>query len=335
MDMATPEQILTYARVVTLVLCLGGATYLDLKIRRVPNDWWISWAKPALFLLCLELWALEADWTVWLTASAVVAYASTAVIGRPTLDDIRNGSPEDILVSLWYLASVVGLIFGALRHLTPLMDGLGVGSLVDCNYCSTTAEIQASYLWGQMLVIGAVLLFFEMCYQLRMLHGGADAKGMMLVALCVPGWGEIPAAGDALMPPAISLLIWGAMSFLVLPIYVFGMNLAAGDAGNLKMAWHARRLPLSDIPNRHVWLLDEIIEGADGEKKVDTRMRPRRGGRAENKLQDILSELEELGVDKAWTTEKYPFMAFLLFGILPLLLIGDPILFLLNLVGLP
>ena len=44
-----------------------------------------------MFLLCLELWALEADWTVWLTASAVVAYASTAVIGRPTLDDILEG----------------------------------------------------------------------------------------------------------------------------------------------------------------------------------------------------------------------------------------------------
>ncbi len=333
--MVTPEQILTYARLVTLVLCLGGATYLDLKIRRVPNDWWISWAKPALFLLCLELWALEADWTVWLTASAVVAYASTAVIGRPTLDDLRNGSPEDILVSIWYLASVVGLIFGALRHLTPLMDGLGFGSLVDCNYCSTTAEIQASYLWGQMLVIGAVLLFFEMCYQLRMLHGGADAKCLMLIALCLPGWGEISAAGDAVMPPAISLLIWGAMSFLILPIYVFGINLAAGDARNLKMAWHAHRLPLSEIPNRHVWLLDEVIEGADGEKKIKTRMRPKRGGRAENKLHHMLSELEELGADKAWITEKYPFMAYLMVGTIPLILIGDPILFLLNLVGLP
>tara|TARA_B110001454_G_scaffold178800_1_gene171756 strand:- start:627 stop:1628 length:1002 start_codon:yes stop_codon:yes gene_type:complete len=333
--MVTPEQILTYARIVTLVLCLGGATYLDLKIRRVPNDWWVSWAKPALFILCLELWALEADWTIWLTASAVVAYASTAVIGRPTLDDVRNGSPEDIIVSLWYLVSAVGLVFGILRHLTPLMDGLGFGSLVDCNFCSTTSEIQAAYLWGQMLIIGAVLLFFEMCYQLRMLHGGADAKGMMFVALCLPGWGEISAAGDALMPPAISLLIWGAMSFLILPIYVFGQNLAAGDAGKLKLSWHARRLPLSEIPNRHVWLLDEVIEGADGEKKVETRMRPKRGGRAEHKLQEMLSELEELGADKAWTTEKYPFMAFLMFGIIPLLLIGDPILFLLNFVGLP
>jgi hypothetical protein len=174
-----------------------------------------------------------------------------------------------------------------------------------------------------------------MCYQLRMLHGGADAKGMMFVALCLPGWGAIPAAGEAMMPPAISLLIWAAMSFLILPLYVFIMNLKSGDAGNLKMAWHARRLPLSVIESRHVWLLDEVMEGADGEKKLVTHMRPRRGGRNENKLSEVLTELEELGIEKAWTTEKYPFMAFLMAGIVPLIFIADPILFLLNLFGLP
>tara|TARA_B100001750_G_C15515142_1_gene606510 strand:+ start:912 stop:1913 length:1002 start_codon:yes stop_codon:yes gene_type:complete len=333
--MVTPDEILTYARVTTLVLCIAGATYLDLKIRRVPNDWWISWSKPALFVLCLELWVLEADWTIWLTASAMVAYASTAVIGRPTIEDIRNGSPEDILVSGWYLVSFVGLIGGVMRHLTPLMDGLGFGSMVGCDYCSTAAEIDAAYLWGQMILIGAVLLFFEMCYQLRMLHGGADAKAMMFVALCMPNWGILPPADTALMPPALSLLIWGALVFLVLPIYVFVQNAISGDAGDLRMAWHARRLPLSSIPNRHVWLLDEVMEGPDGEKKIVTKMRPRRGSRSESNLEEILEELADLGAEKAWTTEKYPFMAFLMIGILPMLLLGDPVLVLLNLVGLP
>ena len=222
--MVSPDQILTYSRVVTLVLCLAGATYLDLKIRRVPNDWWVSWAKPALFVLCLELWILEADWTFWLTASAMVAYASTAVMGRPTVKDIRAGNPEDIIVGTWYLISIIGVIGGIMRHLTPLMDGIGFGSLVSCNYCSSAAEINLAYLWGQMVLIGFVLLFFEICYQLRMLHGGADAKAMMFVALCLPGWGILPPSESALMPPALSLLIWGALAFLVLPLYVLAQN---------------------------------------------------------------------------------------------------------------
>jgi len=333
--MVTTPEILTYARVTTLILCIAGATYLDLKIRRVPNDWWVSWAKPALFVLCLELWVLEADWTIWLTASAMVAYASTAVIGRPTLEDARNGSPEDLIVSIWYLVSFVGLVGGVMLHFTPLMDGIGFGSLVGCNYCSSTTEIEAAYLWGQMIMIGLVLLFFEMCYQLRMLHGGADAKAMMFVALCLPGWGTLPPADAALMPPALSLLIWGALTFLILPFYVFIQNAISGDAGEWRMAWHARRLPLSTISGRHVWLLDEVMEGHDGEKKIVTKMRPRRGSRSETALDEVLDELAELGAEKAWTTEKYPFMAFLMVGILPMLLFGDPVLLLLNLVGLP
>ena len=333
--MVSPDQILTYSRVVTLVLCLAGATYLDLKIRRVPNDWWVSWAKPALFVLCLELWILEADWTIWLTASAMVAYASTAVIGRPTVKDIRAGNPEDIIVGTWYLISIIGVIGGIMRHLTPLMDGIGFGSLVSCNYCSSAAEINLAYLWGQMVLIGFVLLFFEICYQLRMLHGGADAKAMMFVALCLPGWGILPPSEIALMPPALSLLIWGALAFLVLPLYVLAQNAKSGDIGNLRMSWHARKVPLDSIPGKHVWLLDEVMEGPDGEKKIITKMRPKRGSRSDLSLDDVLEELSEMGVEKAWVTEKYPFMAFLMIGLLPMLLLGDPVLLLLNLVGLP
>ena len=77
------------------------------------------------------------------------------------------------------------------------------------------------------------------------------------------------------------------------------------------------------------------MEGPDGEKKIVTKMRPRRGSRSESNLEEILEELADLGAEKAWTTEKYPFMAFLMIGILPMLLLGDPVLALLNLVGLP
>ena len=136
------------------------------------------------------------------------------------------------------------------------------------------------------------------------------------------------------MPPALALLVWGALAFLILPGYVFALNFAAGDAGNLRMSWHARRMPLSEIPGKHVWLLDEVMEAADGERRIVTRMRPSRGGRGETDVQGLLDELAELGAQKAWVTEKYPFMAFLMLGLLPLLLLGDPVLRILTLVGL-
>lgn len=100
------------------------------------------------------------------------------------------------------------------------------------------------------------------------------------------------------------------------------------------MAWHARRLPLAEIPNRHVWLLDEVMEGGDGEAKITTRMRPQRGGRGEREQEEMLEKLAELGAESAWTTEKYPFMAFLMIGMLPMILIGDPVFFILKMLSL-
>ena len=182
-------------------------------------------------------------------------------------------------------------------------------------------------------MLGLVLLFFELAYHLRLLHGGADVKGMMFVALCLPWWSAIHFISGGFTPPALSLLIWGAFAFLVLPLWVFFGNLRAGDAGNLRMAWHARRLPLDQIPGRHVWLLDEVMETPDGERTVVSRTRPQRGGKAETEIERVLEELAATGADKAWVTEKYPFLVFLLLGTLPLFLLGDPVGLLLTTLG--
>ena len=65
------ESILGWTRVSVLLLAMGWAAWMDHKDRRVGNDHWLVWVKPALFLWALDLIAQEADWTVFLTASAV------------------------------------------------------------------------------------------------------------------------------------------------------------------------------------------------------------------------------------------------------------------------
>mgnify|MGYP006233425957 FL=1 len=112
----TSEQVLGWSRVFVLLLGMGWAAWMDHKARRVSNNHWLVWVKPAIFIWCLELLARNADWTVFLTASAVVAYASTSIIGRPTINDLLAGNREDILVSLWYLISLLGVIFGMIKY---------------------------------------------------------------------------------------------------------------------------------------------------------------------------------------------------------------------------
>ena len=326
LDDLDPLHLIGWTRMAVLVLCFGGAAWLDHKVRRVPNALWWAWAKPTLFLLVLELLVLQADWMVWLSASACVAFASTALIGRPDIGDILRGSMIDIVVSIWYLVSAFGLIMGALTHGPVLLD------LFDPDRAwqvAPEAETMAR-MWGGMLVIGVALLFFEMAWRFRMLHGGADAKAMMLAALLVPSWSGAPwpleaGPADSLIPPAMALLIWAGLAFLLLPFLMLARNTSAGDLLPLSMSWHASRMPLAEIPGQHVWLLEEVVDRPDGSRGVMRRMRPVRGSRAETEVEAVLAELAEEGVERAWVTAKHPFLLFVFPAILPLLLWGDPI----------
>jgi len=322
-------ELIQWVRIGVLILCFGGAAWLDHKTRRVSNEWWWSWAKPTLFLLCLELLVLEANWMIWMTASAAVAFASTALIGRPDLSDIMRGSIVDILVTIWYFVSGVGLVMGAMEYTPVLLD------YFDPNYTESAVSVAVSgpaLLWAQMVVMGIVLLFFELAWRFRMLHGGADAKAMMLATLLLPSWSgaafPLYANGDSFstaMPPALSLLIWAGLAFLFLPLLMLVQNAKSGDLSPLSMSWHASRMPLSEIPQKHVWLLEEVVDKPDGTRGVTRRMRPVRGSRAETEVEAVLDELAAEGLDKAWVTAKHPFLLFVFPAIIPLILFGDPI----------
>ena len=114
-------------------------------------------------------------------------------------------------------------------------------------------------------------------------------------------------------------------AFLLLPVIMLARNLKAGDVGNLRMAWHSFRMPLQDIPNSHVWLLEEMVDGADGERSIETSIRPMRGSRSETDVKAVLAELAEAGRDKAWVTAKYPFLLFVFPAIVPMVIWGDPV----------
>ena len=332
-DIDVQLELIQWVRLGVLVLCFGGAAWLDHKTRRVSNDWWWGWAKPTLFLLMLELLILEAGWMIWLTASAVVAFASTALIGVPDINDIRKGSKLDIIVTVWYFVSGVGLVMGAMEYVPVIMDYFDPSVVMD----SDSAVTKAALLWGQMILMGVVLLFFEMAWRFRMLHGGADAKAMMLATLLLPSWAgaAFPLYADesamsTSMPPALSLLIWAGLAFLVLPLVMLIRNAGAGDLMPVSMSWHASKMALSDIPNHHVWLLEEVTDKPDGTRGVTRRMRPVRGSRAETEIGQVLDELAEAGVERAWVTAKHPFLLFVFPAILPLILFGDPIVWILS-----
>ena len=320
-----PFEILGWARWLCLIGCFTGAAWLDHNFRRIPNSYWLAWAKPAIFLWALELLVVEADWTVWGAAAAAVALASTAVIGRPTLADFLAGKPVDVAVIIWYIFGAAGVIGGAMIHgstNTPMDIIVG------------TADPMAKLWWASVSVLVQVWLF-DVMWRLRLLHGGADAKALMLVAILIPTWatiapiiqGESWSLLGAHMPPAFALLIWGSLAFLAIPIIFTIWNAVKGNitsTADMRLAWHSTRMPLDKVAGAHVWLLDEVIEKADGTTGIHTRIRAPARTPSDEKLQAQISALKELGEEVGWVTYKWPLLAILLPAILPMIIWGDP-----------
>ena len=322
---AEPMDILGWARWLCLIGCMLGAAWLDHKYRRIPNEYWIAWAKPAIFIWSLEMLVTEADWIIWATAAASVALASTAVIGRPTIKDVMSGNPVDIVVSIWYIFGISGVISGAIIYGST-------NSPLDI--MSGTVDPMAKLWWSSVSVLVQVWLFDTM-WKLRLLHGGADAKALMLISILMPTWASIAPAvqGESWsnlsvhMPPSLSLLIWGALAFLAIPFILTANNAVKGNItsmSDMKLVWHATRMPLSKVMDNHVWLLDEVMDRPDGTTSVYTRMRAPSKTPSDEQLQSQIDALIEAGLEDGWVTHKWPLLLVLLPAILPMIIWGDP-----------
>ena len=322
-------EVISWTRLIVLFWALGIAAWLDHKDRRVPNQFWITWSKPAIFLWVLDLLNSEADWYVFATAAGMVAYASIAVIGRPSFRDIKSGNLLDISVTIWYAIGITGVVQGLMLHTDESILGIisGDGS-------------EEAILWWSTFAVFIPIFLVDMAWRMRLIHGGADCKGLMWVAILVPSWNSIPIqfpeameTSVIAMPPAIALLVWGGLSFLLLPIIMVVKNLREGNT-NLKLIWHAQRMDVGDVMNNHVWLLTSIAEMPSGEKKIVHSTRAPRKTPSKEKLQSDIDLLKENGVSQVWITKKYPLLVFLWPAIIPLALVGGPMAFIMPLIGL-
>ena len=328
----TTESILGWTRISVLILAMGWAAWMDHKNRRVSNEHWMVWVKPALFLWALDLIAQEADWTIFLTASAVVAYASTSIIGRPTLHDIFSGSKMDLIVSSWYVLSLAGIIGGSLKY--------GDISPIDVLVGNETGS--AALWWGTLSGLLTILII-DLAWRFRLIHGGADAKALMLVAILIPSWDTMPLISDktsdsiVALPPSLALLMWGGLTFVLIPFILIIKNIFNSNISSfteLKLSWHASKMKLSKVKDSHVWLLTSIIQLPDGSSKVYHKSRAPRRTPSDEELDNSIKELENFDVEEVWISYKLPLLVFLFPAIIPLAMLGDPISYIMPLIGL-
>ncbi|MEA3189914.1 MAG: archaeal preflagellin peptidase FlaK [Thermoplasmata archaeon] len=148
------------------------------------------------------------------------------------------------------------------------------------------------------------------------LYGGADAKGLMVLALLAP-FPIVPWTGAFLpigLPPALDAITNGTLLVLAFPLAMAAYNLARGN-----LAFPALLLgvpmDLDAAEARHVYPMQAAAPGGG----LAWRYWQRAGGsRAE-----AYAALRAEGVQRVWATPKVPLLTFVALGWLAALAVGN------------
>jgi len=282
---------------------LAVAAGMDLRSRRVRDPLWVALGTIGVAVLVAELAAGSAGLPRYglVAATAILFYA--IFYGKPLVEeDGLHLRPARLAWFAVAAALVVGSGF--------LAAATGSG------------ELGA---FAALLALPTMVLVYQGMYQLGLLHGGADTKGLIALTLLVPLYPNaepfpllvldprVRGAIEPVFPFSLVVLIDAAVLFLAVPLAYLAINAVRGDL-ELPQALFGTRADLASLP-AHVWLMERI----DTKGEHVLVLFPRRG-------RDPKEEAEKLraaGVARAWIQPQVPFLVPLLGGFLIAFLAGN------------
>lgn len=328
------DPLFSTIRISLLVLCMASAARSDFQTLSVRDVHWIRWAIPAALILFVEMYSNDVGLANICMVLALIAIFSICFVTPPDPRSIREWRGRDSLLWSVYVIGIGGIVGGAITYSETNFVNLVLGD-----------ESPNTSLWWSM--IGALLtsIVFYFSWRLGLIQGGADVKALILITLFFPSWAFVPEQVYPLvedpifsMPPSMVMFIWAAAAFLIAPPIIFAHNVMKGNIGeisDLKMAWHATKKNISDLwdiselDDNNSWILTDVVQ-KNGKKTVVHRILPSRRSTFGEKATEDLSALEELGLESVWITRKHPFLVYLFLAILPMLLFGDPLAYLIR-----
>ena len=166
------------------------------------------------------------------------------------------------------------------------------------------------YLAGAAALCGAFWAFWRLG-----LFGGADAKGLMVVAWLAP-WPWEGAAGPVTVP-VVDILVDGTLAAPLVPMVLAAWNLARGRwAGWATFLGYPQDIALAR--GRHVWPMERVRDGAIVRKYWQ---------RMGDDFDAVYDALAAAGRTTVWVTPKLPLMLLLALGLASFWL-GNLVLFL-------
>jgi preflagellin peptidase FlaK len=295
-------------RVIFGLAFLFYASYTDLKTRRVKNEVWILMGFCGGILIALEAildrWALE--YLLFLIPIGILFGSMFYDFGN---NEKRQKKGINFLPILLF---VVGLLVMILLFF----------------------RLSGETRFYQLLTIPLLILFFFVLYQAGMLHGGADAKAMMAIAILVPFYpyfSEFPLLQFASGRVADAMELFFPFAFLVLMNSVFFVvwvflgflvfNGTKKDLGFPEMLL-GYKMDIDEVENKFVWPMERIV---DGERVLV--LFPRKIEK------DNLDKLREMDVKRIWVTPKIPFIVFITAGFAISIFLGNVFAAMMGLLG--
>lgn len=328
------DPLLSTVRISLLVLCMSSAARSDFQTLTVRDGHWVRWGVPASVILIIEMVSGNAGMANICMSAALVIVFSFCFAGPPDPLNIREWRGMEALLASVYALGFVGLIGGAITYSDTDFIDLVLGE-----------EDSNTALWWSMVGATITSSIFYLSWRIGLIQGGADVKALILVTIFFPSWAFVPEQAFPLaedpifrMPPSMVLFIWAAAAFLIAPPLIFAQNATKGNIGSfsdLKMAWHATKRQISDLRgvselgDNSSWILTDVIQ-KNGETTVVNRILPSSKSTFGSDKDNELEILEELGIDSVWIATKHPFIVYLFLAILPMLLLGDPLSFLIR-----
>ncbi len=223
------------------------------------------------------------------------------------IDDLKCKPPSPLLVKT--------LFFGL------ILFGFGIIIFYSIH------EVLSNIVTQIYLLMIWILIFYGF-YNLGIPRGGADTKALMALVIVFPFYPIIqyltvqtsfyqmlelvPIIGY-MFPFAFSVLINGAVIMLVYIILLVFYNASHHDL-KLPHAFLGYKLPINEIPNKFVWLMERI---ENGKRKLQPFPKNSLDLRHE------LNLLKKHGLKKVWVTPKVPFIIPLTLGLILVVVVGN------------
>lgn len=296
------------ARLVVGAGFLAVAAASDLRTRRVRDPLWIALGTVGLFLLAVEVALSYWYWNDWLLLACAAILFYAIFFGKPILDE--DGAHLRPVRVLW-LGTAAAAFVAALLLPNPWAQALlpaGAVVLLDV----------------ELATVPVMVLLYQGFYQVGLLRGGADAKGLIALTLLVPLYPDAspfpwiqaaPAVTDAMQvffPFSLVVLVDALVLALAVPLGYLLVNAARGDFG--AAMWRGTRVPIDRRP-KHSWLMERV--DARGERYVV--LFPSHHADEDGEI----AKLRAAGATHVWVERKAPLILLLFFGFLLAYFVGN------------